>query len=43
MKFGGHGFSHISLNVIPELKRRWFNDNQIQQILVENPRKLLTL
>ncbi|MEM6847686.1 MAG: aryldialkylphosphatase [Pseudomonadota bacterium] len=40
--FGGHGFSHIFLNVIPLMRNRDFSDAEIDAILVDNPRSLLT-
>ena len=43
MKFGGHGFSHIILNVVPEMKRQGIEQTQIDQMLIETPRRWLTL
>ena len=43
MDFGGHGFSHILLNVIPKMKMRGFSQESIDTITVDNPRKWLTL
>lgn len=42
MKFGGHGFSHILLNVVPQMLRRGFAQDQIDKILVQNPAEWLT-
>lgn len=42
MKFGGHGFAHISMNVIPMMKRHGFTDNEIKKITVENTKNWLT-
>ena len=40
--FGGHGYSHIYRNVIPMMRQRDFSDAEIDAILVENPKRLLT-
>jgi phosphotriesterase-related protein len=40
--FGGHGYSHIYRNVIPMMKSRGFTDHEMQTILVDTPRRLLT-
>ncbi|PRD29663.1 UNVERIFIED_CONTAM: pter [Trichonephila clavipes] len=42
MKYGGHGFSHIIANVVPNMKRRGFSEDDIRKILIDNPRKWLT-
>ncbi|XP_050402943.1 phosphotriesterase-related protein isoform X2 [Patella vulgata] len=42
MKYGGHGFSHILINVLPHMKRRGITQQHIDKILVQNPRKWLT-
>ncbi|MFI5375306.1 MAG: phosphotriesterase [Candidatus Rokuibacteriota bacterium] len=41
--FGGHGYGHIFANVVPMMRRRGFSDAEIQAILVDNPRRLLTI
>ena len=41
--FGGHGYGHIFANVVPMMRRRGFSDTEIQAILVDNPRRLLTV
>lgn len=40
--FGGHGYGHIFRNVVPMMRRRGFSEAEIQAILVDNPRRLLT-
>jgi phosphotriesterase-related protein len=40
--FGGHGYGHIFRNVVPMMKRRGYSDDEIEAILVRNPRRLLT-
>ena len=41
--FGGHGYGHIFANVVPMMRRRGFSEGEIQAILVDNPRRLLTV
>jgi phosphotriesterase-related protein len=43
VRFGGHGYAHIFANVVPLMRRRGFTQAEIQAILVDNPRRLLTL
>ena len=43
MKYSGHGFSHIHLNVLPKMKMRGFTEQNINDIMVNNPRQWLTL
>jgi phosphotriesterase-related protein len=40
--FGGHGYGHIFRNVVPMMGRRGYSDDEIDAILVRNPRRLLT-
>lgn len=42
-RWGGHGYGHIFANVVPMMRRRGFSEAEIQAILVDNPRRLLTL
>lgn len=42
-RFGGKGYAHILNNIIPRMKSRGFTERQIQTILVDNPRRALTL
>jgi phosphotriesterase-related protein len=41
VEYGGHGYGHIFENVVP-LMRRDFTEEEINTILVDNPRRLLT-
>jgi phosphotriesterase-related protein len=41
--FGGHGYGHIFQNVVPMMRRRGYSDAEIKTILVDNPRRLLTI
>jgi len=40
--FGGHGYGHIFRNVVPMMKKRGYSADEIDGILVRNPRRLLT-
>ena len=42
VNFGGHGYGHIFRNVVPMMRRRGFSEAEIQAILVDNPKRLLT-
>jgi phosphotriesterase-related protein len=42
VRFGGHGYGHIFANVVPMMRRRGFTEAEVQAILVDNPRRLLT-
>jgi len=39
---GGHGYGHIFRNVVPMMRRRDFTEAEINALLVENPKRLLT-
>ena len=41
--FGGHGYGHIFVNVLPLMRARGFTEEEIDAILVQNPRRLLTI
>ncbi len=40
--FGGHGYSHIYRNVLPMMRARGFSNAEINAILIDNPKRLLT-
>jgi phosphotriesterase-related protein len=40
--FGGHGYGHIFRNVVPMMQKRSYSADEIDAILVRNPRRLLT-
>lgn len=42
-RLGGHGYGHLLQNVVPFMHRRGIGESAIQTILVETPRRLLTL
>jgi len=39
---GGHGYGHIHRTVLPRMLQRGFSQVEINQIMVDNPRRLLT-
>lgn len=43
MRFGGHGFSHILQNAVPKMQMRGFTKAQVDDILINTPRRWLTL
>jgi phosphotriesterase-related protein len=43
VRFGGHGYGHIFANVVPMMRRRGFSEAEIDAILVQTPKRLLTL
>jgi phosphotriesterase-related protein len=40
--FGGHGYGHIFRNVVPMMEKRGYSEDEIDAILVRNPKRLLT-
>ncbi len=40
---GGHGYGHMLRNVVPLMRDRGFSSAEINQLLVETPRRLLTI
>ena len=40
--FGGHGYRHMFLNVVPLMRRKGFSEDEIDAIVVRTPRRLLT-
>jgi len=42
-RYGGEGYGHIFRNVIPMMRARDFRQEEIDTILVENPRRFLTM
>jgi len=40
--YGGHGYAHILNNVVPWMRRVGISNEQIQTMIVENPKRLLT-
>lgn len=41
-RFGGHGYGHILANMVPLMRERGFTSAEIDAILVDTPRRLLT-
>jgi phosphotriesterase-related protein len=42
-QWGGHGYGHILRNVVPLMKKFGFEASLINQLLRENPLRLLTI
>ena len=42
VRYGGKSFGHILDNIVPRMRRRGWGDAEINAILVENPRNVLT-
>lgn len=41
-KYGGHGYSHILRNIVPKMLTRGISQQQVDQILIDNPKRWLT-
>ena len=41
-KFGGEGYSHILRNILPMMQRKGMSDDEIQNLVVKNPARILT-
>jgi phosphotriesterase-related protein len=41
-EFGGHGYDHLLTSFVPDLRRAGLTAEQIDEFLVENPRRALT-
>lgn len=39
--YGGHGYAHLPLNVVPIMRRRGWSEADIEQLLVATPARLL--
>jgi phosphotriesterase-related protein len=37
VKYGGYGYHHLLVNVVPRLKRKGVDDKTLRRLLVENP------
>jgi phosphotriesterase-related protein len=42
LSFGGHGLSHILNNAVPAMRKRGVTEEQINDLLIENPKRFLT-
>ena len=42
-RYGGHGYSHLFRNVVPVMRRKGFSENDINTLLIDTPRRLLTI
>jgi len=39
VKYGGYGYHHLLVNVVPRLRRKGVDDAGLRRLLVENPRR----
>jgi phosphotriesterase-related protein len=39
VKYGGYGYHHLLVNVVPRLRRKGVDDAGLRQLLVDNPRR----
>ena len=42
MKYGGHGYSHILLNVVPKMLSKGLTKYNVDKILKDNPQRWLS-
>jgi phosphotriesterase-related protein len=42
VKWGGYGYHHLLVNVVPRLRRKGVDDLGVRRLLVENPRRAFT-
>jgi len=42
MKYGGHGYSHILLHIVPKMMERGISREQVDKMLIDNPQRWLT-
>lgn len=42
-RYGGHGYAHLLEHVVPLMRLKKFQEDQIQLLLVENPKRFLAL
>ncbi|KAM6214696.1 N-acetyltaurine hydrolase [Rhynchocyon petersi] len=42
MKYGGHGYSHIFINIVPKMLVKGISENALDKILIDNPKQWLT-
>ncbi|KAN0050640.1 hypothetical protein ACTA71_003776 [Dictyostelium dimigraforme] len=43
ISYGGHGYSHILFNIMPRMKKYGYSQTDINNILINNPKRLLTI
>ena len=42
VKYGGHGYGYILERIVPRMRHRGFSEQEIRDITVENPARILT-
>ena len=43
LEWGGHGYAHLLLNVMPLMSQLGFSDALVKTLLIDNPRRILTI
>ena len=41
VRYGGHGYGHIIEHVVPRMRRRGFSEQEVYNIIVANPARIL--
>jgi phosphotriesterase-related protein len=41
IRYGGHGYAHILINIVPRLRQRNFSEDDVRAFLIENPASAL--
>ena len=42
VKYGGHGYGHILENIVPHMRTKGFSEQEIRNIIIDNPSRILT-
>jgi phosphotriesterase-related protein len=42
-KYGGWGYDHILSNILPEMKNKGLNEEQVRLLIIENPKRYLNV
>jgi phosphotriesterase-related protein len=43
LRYGGSGYAHIVSNIVPRMRRKGFDEKDIYAIMVDTPRRLMTV
>jgi phosphotriesterase-related protein len=43
VRYGGHGYSHLLVNVVPVMRRKGFSEEDVEALFIGTPARLLTL
>jgi phosphotriesterase-related protein len=42
LRYGGSGYAHIVNNIVPRMRTKGFEEDQIYKILMDTPRRVMT-